>query len=125
MFDKLKAMGALAGLMKNREGLRAAGDRVKEKMERTRCAGEAGGGAVRAVVSGKMEVVELIITPALATGMAADPKTRELAGGLIAEAVNIALRQAQERLQEAIKIEAEAMGLGDLGNLEGLSGLMR
>ncbi|HLO41283.1 MAG TPA: YbaB/EbfC family nucleoid-associated protein [Phycisphaerales bacterium] len=125
MFDKLKAMGALAGLMKNREALRAAGDRVKEKMDRTRCSGEAGGGAVRAVVSGKMEVVEITITPALASGMAADPKTRELAGGLIAEAINVGLRQAQERLQEAVKTEAEALGLGDLGGAEGLAGLMR
>ena len=125
MFDKLKAMGALAGLMKNREGLKSAGDRVKAKMEQTRCTGEAGGGAARAVVTGKMEVLEIQLTPALVSGMAADEKTRELAGSLIAQAVNDALRQAQQRLHEAVRAEAEALGLGDLGGVEGLADMMQ
>ncbi len=125
MFDKIKAMGALAGLMKNKEGLKAAGDRVKAKMERTRCEGRAGGGAAHAVVSGKMEVLEVNLTPALVNGMAADEKTRALAGSLIAQAVNDALQQAQQKLQEAVKAEAAALGLGDLGDMEGLADLMR
>jgi nucleoid-associated protein EbfC len=125
MFDKLKAMGAIAGLMKNREGLKQAGERVKEKMDRTRCSGQAGGGAARAVVTGKMQVLEVELSPALVNGMAADDKTRQLASSLIAEAVNDALRQAQQKLQEAVKAEADAMGLGDLADAEGLSDLMR
>ena len=51
MFDKLKAMGAVANLMKNQEGLKVAAARVREKMENTRVNGEAGSGAARAVVS--------------------------------------------------------------------------
>lgn len=125
MFDKLKAMGALAGLMKNREGLKQAGDRVKAKMERTRCTGEAGGGAARAVVTGKMEVVEIQLAPALVNGMAADDRTRELAGTLIAQAVNMALREAQQKLQEAVQAEAEALGLGDLGGMGGLTDMLQ
>ncbi|MCC6429122.1 MAG: YbaB/EbfC family nucleoid-associated protein [Phycisphaerales bacterium] len=125
MFDKLKTMGALAGLMKNREGLKQAGDRVKSKMEQTRCTGEAGGGAARAVVTGKMVVLEVELSPALVGGMAADEKTRALASGLIAEAINQALGKAQQKLQEAVKIEADALGLGDLGDLEGLADMMR
>ncbi len=125
MFDKLKTMGALAGLMKNREGLKQAGDRVKTKMESTRCTGQAGGGAARAVVTGKMQVLEVELSPALVNGMAADDKTRALAGNLIAEAVNDALRQAQQRLHEAVKAEAQALGLGDIGDLEGLADMMR
>lgn len=42
MFDKLKAMGAVANLMKNQEGLKVAAARVREKMENTRVNGEAG-----------------------------------------------------------------------------------
>ena len=125
MFDKLKAMGALAGLMKNREGLKQAGDRVKAKMERTRCTGEAGGGAARAVVTSKMEVVEIQLAPALVNGMAADDRTRELAGTLIAQAVNMALREAQQKLQEAVQTEAEALGLGDLGGMGGLTDMLQ
>ncbi|GMV26379.1 MAG: hypothetical protein AMXMBFR58_24100 [Phycisphaerae bacterium] len=125
MFDKLKSMGALAGLMKNREALKSAGDRVRAKMEATRCTGESGGGAVRAIVSGKMEVVQIDVAPALVNGMAADETTRALAGSLIAEAVNDGLRQAQQKLQQAVRAEAEAMGLGDLGDTEGLADLLR
>lgn len=114
MFDNLKTMGALAGLMKNKERLREAGDRVKEKLAATRVRGEAGGGAARAVVSGQMRIVEIELSGPLVAGMAADDKTRALAGSLIAEAVNSALEQAQRLLQEEISKEARELGLPDL-----------
>jgi len=120
MFDNLKAMGAVAGLMKNKERLREAGDRVKEKMARARLTGEAGGGAARAVVSGQMRVVEVELSGPLVAGMAADDQTRALAGNLIAEAVNAALEQAQRLLQEEISKEAKELGLPDLPGLGNL-----
>lgn len=125
MFDKFKAMGALAGLMKNQEKLREAGQRVKERMANTRCTGQAGSGAARAVVTGRMEVVEIELSPALAAGMAADEKTRQLAGSLIAEAVNDALKQAQYKLGEAIRLESAALGLGDVAEIDGLAELLK
>jgi len=125
VLDKFKAMGALAGLMKNQEKLREAGQRVKERMASTRCTGQAGSGAARAVVTGKMEVIEIELSPALAAGMAADEKTRLLAGSLIAEAINDALKQAQLKLGEALKAESDALGLGDLGDVSALSEFIR
>lgn len=120
MFDKLKAMGALAGLMKNQDGLRQAADRVKEKMERTRCTGQAGQGAVRAVVDGKLRVVEVELAPALAAGIATDDRTRQLAGTLIAQAVNDGITQAITRLREAVAQESQALGLPDIPGLDNL-----
>ncbi|MCC6676070.1 MAG: YbaB/EbfC family nucleoid-associated protein [Phycisphaerales bacterium] len=117
MFDNLKAMGAMAGLMKNKDRLREVGERVKEKMARARVSGQAGGGAARAVVSGQMRVVEIELSGPLVAGMAADDKTRALAGTLIAEAVNSALEQAQRMLQEEISKEARELGLPDLPGL--------
>ncbi len=126
MFDKFKSVGAMAALMKNKDALREAGDRVRAKMDATRVVGEAGSGAARATVTGTLKVVSVELSPALVMGMASDNKTHQLAGSLIAEAVNNALTLAQQRLHEAISHEAKAMGLEgmipDLGALGGLMG---
>lgn len=114
MFDKLKAMGAVAGLLKDRDKLRAAGERIKEATAAARATGEAGGGAVRVVASGRMRVVSIELAPALVAGMAADERTRELAGSLITDAVNDAMTRAQAIVQHEVSKEAQALGLGDL-----------
>lgn len=113
--DKLKAMQALGSLMKNKEQLAEAGDRIKAKIESMRIEGEAGGGACRAVVNGKMKLLDLTLDPALLAGMAVDDKTRDLATALIKDAINDATEKAQRRVQEEISREAEELGLGDLG----------
>ena len=123
MFDKIKAMGAMAQLMKNQDALKDAGKRVREQMEATRVTGEAGAGAARATVSGSMRVISVELAPGLISGMALDQRTRELASSLIADAVNDALRQAQVKLQEAINAEAKALGLEDMVPNMGALGL--
>jgi len=122
MFDNLKSLGALAGLMKNKEKLREAGDRVRAKMEATKVIGEAGSGAARAVATGTMRILEVELASGLIMGMAADEKTRLLASGLIAEAVNEALRRAQLAMKEAMEEEARALGLDGVPGLENLLG---
>ncbi|MEI7658013.1 MAG: YbaB/EbfC family nucleoid-associated protein [Phycisphaerae bacterium] len=122
MFDQLKSLGAIAGLLKNKEKLREAADRVKAKMEATRVIGEAGAGAARVVVSGTMKVLEVELAPGLVQGMNADPRTRALAGTLIAEAVNEGLRRAQYAMKEAVEEESRALGIEGLPGLENLLG---
>lgn len=124
MFDSMKNLGALAGLMKNQDKLKAAGERVRTKMEATRVTGEAGAGAARAVVTGTLKVVSVELAPGLIMGMAADSTTRELASTLIAEAVNNALVQAQIKMKEAIDIEAKDLGIDGLIPSGGLGGLL-
>jgi DNA-binding protein YbaB len=121
MFDNMKMMAALAGLMKNKDKLKDAGDRVKAKAEALRVTGESGGGAARATVTGAMRVVAVELSGPLVLGMAADDKTRGLAASLIAEAVNEALRQAQAKMKEAIDLEAKELGFE--GGLPGIPGL--
>lgn len=118
MFDKLKAMGAIAGLMKNQDKLKDSFAKVRAQMEQVRVTGEAGGGAARAVATGQMRVVSVELSPALLAGMTADDRTRDLAAGLIAEAVNNALSQAQGLLKEAIDRESRELGLPELGGPE-------
>jgi len=121
MFDQFKAMGAIASLLKNQDRLREAHDRVREQMETARVEADAGGGAVRVVVTGTMRVESVVVEPALAAGMACDEQTRDLAGSLVVEAINDALQRAQALLQEAISREVEALGLPELpGDLQRL-----
>ena len=120
MFDKLKQAAALADLMKNKDKLKDAGERVREKMERTQVIGEGGAGAARATMTGSMRVISIELSPGLVAGMALDEKTRQLAGSLIADAVNDAIRQAQGKLKETLDTEARAMGLDGLPGLPGL-----
>ena len=115
MFAKLKTMQALGSLMKNKEQLAEAGERIKSKVETMRVDGQAGGGACRAVVSGKMKLIDLTLDPALLAGMAVDEKTRDLATALIKDAINDATQRAQQQVQDLISREAEELGLGDIG----------
>jgi DNA-binding protein YbaB len=121
MFDNMKTMAALAGLMKNKDKIKAAGERIKAKAEDTRVTADAGGGAARATVNGAMKVLSVELSPALVMGMAADDKTRTLAASLIADAVNEALKQAQHRMKGHIDEEAKALGFE--GGLPGIPGL--
>ncbi len=116
MFDKLKTMQALGSLMKNKEQLAEAGERIKAKIEAMRIEGQAGGGACRAIVNGKMKLLDLTLDPALLAGMAVDEKTRDLATALIKDAINDATEKAQQQVQSLIAREAEELGLGDIGS---------
>jgi len=114
MLDKLKAMQALGSLMKNKEQLAEAGERIKSKMDAMRIEGQAGGGACRAIVNGKMKLIDLSLDPALLSGMAVDEKTRDLATTLIKDAINDATENAQKQVQQLIAREADELGLGDM-----------
>jgi len=114
MLDKLKAMQALGSLMKNKEQLAEAGERIKSKMDAMRIEGQAGGGACRAIVNGKMKLIDLALDPALLSGMAVDEKTRDLATTLIKDAINDATENAQKQVQQLIAREADELGLGDM-----------
>lgn len=116
MFDQFKMMGAVAGLLKNREQIKAAGERVQRRLEAMRIEGQSEGGLAKAVVSGKMEVLSIDIAPSLASGLGSgDEQNRAMAAGLITSAVNQALRKAQAAVAEAIDEEGERLGLPGLG----------
>jgi DNA-binding protein YbaB len=121
MFEQLKMAGALAGLMKNKEGLKAAGERIRSRLREMRAGGAAGGGAVRATATGELRIESIQIEPALAAGLA-DPASRAYAEQLITEAVNNALDQAKAIAQREAAKEAEALGLPGMDGLAGMLG---
>ncbi len=116
MFDSLKSMGAVANLLKNKEQLVEAGQRVQEKLESLRVEGEAGGGAVRATVTGKMKVVSIDMGGAVTSGLGADEASRVMAQDLIVAAINDAMTKAQLAAQEAIADEARDLGVPELAD---------
>ncbi len=114
MFDKLKAMGQMAALLKDKDKIKEVAGRVKEHALDVRAIGESGAGAVRVTADGQMRVLKIEMQPALVAGMAADERTRELAGTLIADAVNDAIKAAQMSMKIVIQREAKELGLPDL-----------
>jgi len=120
MFDQLKAMGAVAGLLKDKERLREMTEQFKDKMERTRVTGAAGGGAVRVTISGKLRVTDVEVMPALSSSLGVDDSGRVQLQNLILEATNDALERVQALIQEEAARRAQELGLPDmpgLGNL--------
>jgi DNA-binding protein YbaB len=122
VFDSLKAMGALAGLLKNKEALKQAGERIQRRLREVRAAGSSGGGAVRVTVDGTMRVLEVRLEPALAANLVSDESSKSMAESLIADAVNDAIHQSQVLAHREVSKEAEAMGLPDLPGLDKLFG---
>jgi DNA-binding YbaB/EbfC family protein len=78
--------------------------RVEEELRAARLEGSAGGGVVRAVVSGKQELVELQIAPD-----AVDPADVEMLQDLVIAAVNDAIRASRDL--EKTKMAAITGGL--------------
>jgi len=86
MFDSLKNLSGMAGIMKDLPRIKAAMEDVKERLADITVDAETGGGAVRAVVDGKLHVRSVTIEPGMLAGLvdANDPADRELAQDLIA-----------------------------------------
>ena len=78
--------------------------RVQTELEATQVDGSAGGGVVKAVVTGKQELVSVTIKPD-----AVDPSDVEMLQDLIVAAVNDALRASRELAEE--KMAAVTGGL--------------
>ena len=121
MLDSLKAAGALASLLKNKDALKQSGERIKQRLSELRAAGGSGGGAVRATVSGDMKLVSITLEPAVCIGLTSE-QSREQIQQLIVEAVNNATDIAKAMAQREIAKEAESLGLPNLPGLEGLLG---
>lgn len=122
MFDQFKMIGAIASLMKEQGRLGAIAARVRDRLDALEVAGEAGGGAVRAIVNGSGRVLSIEVEEALGAGFG-HAESHALAEELIVEAVNAALKRAQDAARKIIEGEARELGLDDL--LPGLEGLIR
>ena len=81
--------------------------KMQSEMEEKAYKSQSGGGAVTAVVSGKRELMELVISPD-----AVDPEDVEMLQDLIVAAVNEALRKAETSMSESMSKLTGGLNLG-------------
>ena len=127
MFDNLKGMASLAGLVKDMPRIKERLDEVKERLGKTTVTAETGGGAVTATANGKMELIGLVVDRALLSGLVDtdDPDDHSMAEALIVGAVNGAMQKAREVAAAELQQAAQEFGLplppgGLSGGLGGL-----
>ena len=84
--------------------------KAQEEVENSTFTASVGGGAVKAVVSGKKELKELILSPEVI-----DPEDAETLQDMIVSAVNEALRQAEETMEREMQKLTGGMNLGAFG----------
>jgi len=94
-------------MMKQAQKLQADMMKMQTEMEEKTYTAQSGGGAVTAVVSGKRELVELVIQPD-----AVDPEDVEMLQDLILAAVNEALRSAESSMAESMSRLTGGLNLG-------------
>jgi hypothetical protein len=83
---------------------------TQEAVEAQEFTASVGGGAVEAKVSGKKEVLSLTIKPE-----AADPSDVEMLQDMVVSAVNEALRQADDAMEQGMNTVTGGLDLGAFG----------
>lgn len=105
--------GQMGKMMKQIQKMQQDMERLQEELKERTVEASAGGGAVRVVVTGGMEVRQVRIDAA-----AVDPEDVEMLQDMIAAATNEALRKAQEMVQEEM---ARVTGGLNLPQIPGLN----
>lgn len=110
--------GDLSSLLQQAQQMQQRLLDAQEELARTEVTGTAGGGLVRATVTGGGEVTGLQIDPS-----AIDPEDPEGLADLVLAAIRDANRAAGELQQQTMGPLAEGLGAGGLGGGGGLGGL--
>lgn len=125
MFDSLKGMASLAGVMKDLPRIKAKMEEVKRGLADTRVEAESGGGAVRVTANGAMRIVSVRVDQAMMSGLvdSTNADDRAMAEDLITGAINAALQKARETTERELAKAAQELNLplppGGLGGLLG------
>jgi DNA-binding YbaB/EbfC family protein len=101
-------------MMQQVQQMQAEMQKAQEELARETVTASAGGGAVKATITGNLELVELEIDPEVV-----DPEDVEMLQDMVLAAVNEALTSSQEMASK--RLGGITGGLGDLGlNMPGL-----
>lgn len=113
MFDALKGMAGLGGLMKDLPKIKERLDRAKAELAEMTVEAEVGGGAVTAIADGTMRIRAVHIDPTMMSVLVADGEAqdRAMAEDLVASAVNAALARAQEMIGTHLQEAASELGI--------------
>lgn len=113
MFDNLKNLKELAGMMGNLGEMKQKMEAAQQALAERTAEGVAGAGAVRVVMNGKFEVQSVAIDPAMVgalagTGTDAD---REMVEELLAAAFNDAALKVQAIMKDSLGDVTEGLNL--------------
>lgn len=125
MFDSLKGMAGMAGLLKDLPKIKAKMEQVKRELERVSVESQTGGGAVRVTANGQLRITAVRIDQAMLASLvdASNPDDRAMAEDLIAGAVNNAIEKAKEAAAAKFGEAAQELNLPiPPGGLAGLLG---
>jgi DNA-binding YbaB/EbfC family protein len=100
----------LGNLARMAQQMQAEMARIETELAGMRIEGTAGGGAVKATVTGKQELVSVTIDPDVV-----DPNDVEMLQDLVTAAVNDALRASQETAREKMAAVTGGMRIPGLG----------
>ena len=106
MFDALKNLGNLPGLMAKAREMQEKMKSMQDELGRKQVTGDAGGGMVEATVNGRLELVRLKIDKTRV-----DTNDTEMLEDLVVAAVNAAQAKAAEMMRTEMQKVAEEMGL--------------
>ena len=104
--------GDLGGLFAKAQEMRSRLAQIQQELARRTVSAQAGGGMVAAVASGDLRIQEIRIEPQLL-----ETGDRDMLQDLVAAAVNAALAQAQQMVQQEMQKAAGLAGLGGLTSL--------
>ena len=107
MFDVLKNLGSLPGLMARAREMQDKMKAMQEELARKQVTADAGGGMVEATVNGRLELVGIRIDKS----KLADPTDTEMLEDLIVAAVNAAQTKASAMAVAETQRFAQEMGL--------------
>ncbi len=121
MFDQFKNLKNLAGLMGNAGEIRQRIEQMQEELARRHVEADAGAGAVRVVVNGRMEVISVHLDRPMIVALAGEGSDadQQMVEELIVSATNAALAKARELVQEEMARAAGGLNLPGLDKLMG------
>jgi hypothetical protein len=97
--------GGLGGLMKQAQKMQENMQKAQEELAKMEVTGQAGGGMVSVVMTGRHDVRRVSIDPSLMQ------EDKEMLEDLLAAAVNDAVRQVERQSQEKMSSMTAGMGL--------------
>ena len=106
MFDVLKNLGNLPGLMAKAREMQDKMKAMQDELARRHVSADAGGGMVEATVNGRLELVKLKIDKSRV-----DPNDTEMLEDLVVSAVSAAQAKAAEMVQGEMQKMAGDLGL--------------
>jgi DNA-binding YbaB/EbfC family protein len=106
MFDVLKNLGNLPGLMAKAREMQDKMKAMQDELARRHVSADAGGGMVEATVNGRLELVKLKIDKSRV-----DPNDTEMLEDLVVAAVSAAQAKAAEMVQDEMQKMAGDLGL--------------